>query len=201
MSTHKDDIEKLFSTKFERFEVKPSEGEWLSLSSKLSRMNFWKFSYSSLNVYSLVLLSALAGAAVWFGVANIHLTEKNHILRDSIRVYQEKVRTITLPSTDSSSIPFRKELPTDRKNEKISTTPSQVKKRIAGKEVDNSVKPEDKQAASTQSGKDSVRNAVPAPPGNDSIAKAPVRRVKKLVVVKPKTVVVKDTVNITRPSK
>ena len=205
MNTHKNDIEKLFSTKFERFEIQPSEKEWLDLSSRLSRTNFLKFSSTSFNIYYLVIMLILAGTVAWLSVANIELSEKVDLLRDALRVNKENDRIPGTPATNSIS-PVISNSPRPAEHQEILPLPvqSEIKKERAQKK-ENDLKSGERPLVSDQTSKDSIHNIAPAAPSItppvDTSAKNSVKIIKKVLIVKPKTVVIKDTVRITRPSK
>jgi hypothetical protein len=205
MDTHKNDIEKLFSTKFERFEIQPSEKEWLNLSSKLSRMNFWKFSSASFNIYYLVVIIALAGTVVWLSVSNIQLSGKIDLLRDALRTNKENDRIPTTPATNSIS-PVISSNPHPAKHTEALPLPVQSKTKkemLPIKESD--LKKGELPSIPDQKNKDSIRNITPIvpliKPTADTSVKNTVKIIKKVLIVKPKPVVIKDTVRITRPSK
>jgi cell division protein FtsL len=90
------DIEKLFSGKFEHFEVNSSEEDWRQLSSRLKVSNFLKFSVMTFNIYYLVALFAFAGTATYSGIRNYALNKKIDQLETTIKAQEKKETNVSL---------------------------------------------------------------------------------------------------------
>ncbi len=190
------DIEKLFSKKFEKFEIKSSEEEWSRLSSKLSRSNFLKFSFVTFNVYYLLALLTFAGTATFTGYKNLRLTKEVKQLEQTIETYQKEKPTQVL------SVP----LDSDRINPQIIKANKSGDAKTAvgnnpglqGKNVNiEGVKPSNVVLAV----KDTSRKIDSKPVQVDTTNSKKIKRVKKTIAIKKDKVVVKDTVVITKPSK
>ncbi len=198
----KDDIEKLFSKKFEKFEVKSSEEEWIHLSSKLNKSNFLKFSFVTFNIYYLLVLATFAGTATFAGIKNIQLTKKVYRLEQTVQTYQnaDQKKPLTDQSVDSAKVL----LPLFKPEESKEVTKVEIKP--ANENRAKSIEPASspKNRVSTEIPKE-IKDTVKAPIINinqsDTTIKNKVRKVKKTLVVKPKTVVIKDTVVVTKSFK
>ena len=201
MHNEKDNIENLFSKKFEKFEVKSSDQEWLELSSKLSKTNFLKFSFITFNVYYLMVLVTFAGTATFTGIRNMQLSNKVEKLEQAVQSYQIKEQTNSSPATYSDSI---KSLPTaieENKPAKNLNTIIETKKKdepeikVKAKEEEKTVSPPPVNLP-MEVKDNSLKPEVPS--SVDSASKPKFRMVKKTLVVKPKPIVLKDTVVITK---
>ena|ERR1035437_3382622 len=97
-------IEKLFSKKFEHFEVTTSDEDWRKLNSKLRRNNFLKFSLVTFNVYYLLALITFAGTATYSGLTNHKLSKKVDQLEKTIKTYKKKELIFPVDSLKNSEI-------------------------------------------------------------------------------------------------
>lgn len=55
MSNSKNDIENLFSNKFDGYKLKPSNDVWLNVEKELNKKSFFKYSFSKFNIYYLAV--------------------------------------------------------------------------------------------------------------------------------------------------
>ena len=198
MSNRNDDIDKLFSKKFEKYEVKTSEEEWLELSPKLSRSNFLRFSYITFNIYYLSVIMVLAATVGFAGVKNYQLTQKLISLEQNVKTSSPKEKTI---STPTSPVETKKEeeskATVDQSSIIMTTKPVQpvnsvISIKAKEKEQPN-VKEERKDTAQLSSQNLTV---------SDSLSQIKIKKIKRTLVVKPRTVIVKkDTVIITKHHK
>jgi len=203
MQNEKDDIERLFSKKFEKFEVKTSEEEWLNISSKLSRSNFLKFSFTTFNIYFLLVLVTFAGTATFTGIRNSQLSKKIYKLERTIQSYQSKEHVHPASTfTDSANIQLAQpELKTDVKTVEFQKE-SNPKSIPEIKSQTDKPKIKDVPLSSSEFEiKDTAQKVVINPSIRDTVQRTIVRKVKKTFVIKPKTVVVKDTIVITKSLK
>jgi len=204
MHNEKDNIENLFSKKFEKFEVKSSDQEWLELSSKLSKTNFLKFSFITFNVYYLMVLVTFAGTATFTGIRNMQLYNKVEKLEQVVQSYQMKEQTNSSPATYSDSIKSKPAAIEENKPAKTINTIIEDKKK-AEPEIKVKAKEEEKTVSlppvnpPMEVKDNSLKPEVPS--SVDSASKPKFRMVKKTLVVKPKPIVLKDTVVITKRMK
>ena len=184
-------IEKLFSKKFEHFEVTASEEDWLQLNSKLWRSNFLKFSTLTFNIYYLLALITFAGTATYSGFNNHHLTKKVDQLEKTIKTYQRKNVTFPVDSVKSSEI-FIEPNP---KKDVSNRTPIKAEPTVAKVATVKMLQPVDRPAIN-----DSALKINDNPIQIDSHL---VRKTKvvKSIIVKKNSVVVKDTMIITKQRK
>jgi hypothetical protein len=61
-------IEKLFRDKFEDFEVEPSKGLWNKISRNLAVRDFLSFSFTRLNLWSVLLVGGLITGLIYAGI-------------------------------------------------------------------------------------------------------------------------------------
>lgn len=202
MHNEKDNIGELFSKKFEKFEVKSSDQEWLELSSKLSKSNFLKFSFITFNVYYLMALVAFAGTATFTGIRNIQLSQKVQNLEQTVKSYQKQEEVTSSPAQYSDSVmsqpatSMEEIKPSKTINAKIE---NRKKEEPAIKEKSDEVEKNNNQPLPNSPAEvkdNSVKSAVMT--SVDTTNKPRFRKVKKTLVVKPNPVVVKDTVVITK---
>lgn len=202
MHNEKDNIEELFSKKFEKFEDKPSDQEWLELSSKLSKSNFLKFSFITFNIYYLMALVAFAGTASFTGIRNIQLTQKVQKLEQTVKSYQKQGEVTSPPLQYSDSM-----------KSQPATSIDEIKpSKTVNTKIENRKKEEPLIKEKSGELEKDVNQPLPNPPvvlkdnsvkpdamsSIDTTNKPRFRKVKKILVVKPNPVVVKDTVVITK---
>jgi hypothetical protein len=191
-------IEKLFSKKFEKFEIKSSDEEWTRLSSKLSMSNFLRFSFATFNVYYLLALICFAGTAAITCINNYNLTKKIEHLEQSIETYQKRDSIRNLPTVpiDSAHLyedaikntpEHKKEINTDLS---IKNTPESAKK-------DENLNQPSNMLETIQ---DTTKKKEIKPTQSDSVSHK-MKKVKKTVTIKKESVVVKDTIVITKQNK
>lgn len=202
MHNEEEYIKDLYSKKFENFEVKTSDDQWLKLNSKLKRKNFMRFSISTINVFYLTMFVVFAGSAVYFGINNQHLSKRiqdiendvNSIgLKDSlIREPQEEVKladTVTFKNFHVDTISNqRHKVKTIKKNLSKPEFVKDTMMNVTSPELIDHVK-------------DSSFNIAPDTTEISIPVKPVVKHVKKTVLVKQNKVVIKDTVVIKRSSK
>jgi hypothetical protein len=216
MHNQEDQIEKLFSEKFEKYEVKSSEQEWLDISSKLNRVNFLKFSFVSFNIYYLAVIIAFAGTTTFTGIKNVELSNKVQRLEFSVRSYQKKEQLNTLPDNYVKPNENREAVPAGKleKTDKIKdATEDKIKSEIKSKtEIDKDTKQliDDpkitipKPESGNQPNFEKKDADVISQPNRktDSIIIPKTRRVvKHTFVIKPKPIILKDTVVVTKTIK
>lgn len=99
-------IEKLYSTTFTDFEDTPPNEDWSALSTKLDRVNFLKFSFSSFNVFYLFALLTLICSTAYLGVNNYLLLTKNTLLEMQIETLNRSAHiNDVLDQTNITHIP------------------------------------------------------------------------------------------------
>ncbi len=193
MGKDKDYIDKLYSDKLSKFESNISAEDWTKLSTKLSRVNFFKFSLTSFNAYFLSAIVSFAAAAAYFGTNNLNLSEKIELLENKIELLQELQQK---QQDKNESLPldtFKVEEPiivekVETKNEENITSPP--KKEI----IETEQQSEKLKIDSTAIKKDSL---VATKSDTSTIKpKKNIRRIKKQVIIKQDKVVIKDTVVI-----
>jgi hypothetical protein len=183
-------IEKLFSKKFEHFEVKTSEEDWLTLNSKLKRSNFLKFSIVTFNVYYLLALLTFAGTATYSGFNNHKLTKKVNQLEQTIKTYQKSERIVPLDSVKKTTL-----IEPDQKKTIQNTTPLKTEPTLAKPSVIKMLQPSTRVAINDSSLK---INDNPLQVDTPYVRKT---KVVKSIVVKKSSVVLKDTMVIVKHSK
>jgi hypothetical protein len=222
MHNDKDDIEQLFSKKFEKYEAGSSEQEWLDLSVKLSKVNFLKFSFVSFNIYYLAVIITLAGTTAYSGFKNHQLSRKVHQLESSIQSIQQEKQLNSTTDKPVNSLEIKKlndvAITDDARKDKTAATVAKSKieiedkpmakkdASIRGKSTDdfrpqiNEAKaesPTKQNAEIEQNKKETVSNEM-----SDSISETKIKKiVKKTLVIKHKSVIVKDTVIVTKTIK
>ena len=83
MGKESKNIEEVFRNEFSGYTIIPSEGVWTKLAKKLSLREFFKFSFSSFNVfYLVVLISTVIGVVVL--IENSRESELNIPFEDAI---------------------------------------------------------------------------------------------------------------------
>jgi hypothetical protein len=198
MSSRNDDIDKLFSKKFEKFEVKPSEGEWLELSPKLSRFNFLRFSFVTFNIYYLTVIVLFAGTATFTSVRNIQLSQKVDHLEQSLKIYQknEETKKISVPSPEVEDV----SKPVSSKTHEFAVKKSKPSKNVESSLPSTYSESENPEKHNTQKEiKDTAQISTQIFNRPDTLAKIKVKKIKKTFVIKPRVVIVKkDTVVITK---
>jgi hypothetical protein len=184
-------IEKLFSKKFEHFEVTTSEEDWLKLNSKLKRNNFLKFSLVTFNVYYLLALITFAVTATFSGLNNHKLTKKVDQLEKTIKTYQKK-EFILPPDSVKNGVIF---MEPDQKKKIQNKTPLKAEPNPAKSATMKMLQPLNHMAIN-----DSSLKINDNPIQIDTLY---VRKTKvvKNIVVKKNSVVVKDTMVIIRELK
>jgi len=175
------DIEKLFSGKFEHFEVNSSEEDWLQLSSRLKVSNFLKFSVMTFNIYYLVALFAFAGTATYSGVRNYALNKKIDQLETTIKA-QEKKETNVSPSHSNPN-----PIITEPVKSEVKVNPKPV---IQKKAANLEIIPAKKTASFT----DTIKIA--ADPLQIDTTYNRKTKIKRTIVVKRDRVVIKDTTKL-----
>jgi len=186
-------IEQLFSKKFEHFEVKASEEDWIKLNSKLSRSNFLKFSIVTFNIYWLLALLAFAGTAIYSGVYNHKMTKKVKQLEQTIQTYQKDMdgENTVAPVGPEKKEAILIERPHQTNNQKtpaLHASPSNLVKAPI-------------QMLQPSSRVDSSININEEPLQTDSSSYHRKTKVVKNIVVKKSSVIVKDTMVIVRTIK
>jgi hypothetical protein len=188
------DIEKLFSAKFDHFEVKSSEEDWLKLSSKLSVSNFLKFSLITFNIYFLFGLLTIAGVATYSGLKYYRLIKKVHQLEQTIEDFK-KLEPI-------QNAPFV--APIDTNQASVTKTNNSTEERTIRAEVQGkNAKTEEivTNANPVQIIRDTAQVINALPLQSDTTNKNKIKKVKKTVTIKKDKVVIKDTVVITKSLK
>lgn len=78
------EIGDLFSGKFENFEVKFSEEDWLKIKPKLRFSNFLRFNFYNFNIYYLLAIVLFAGTTTFSGISYYKLSKKTKQLEKQI---------------------------------------------------------------------------------------------------------------------
>lgn len=202
MHNEEEYIKDLYSKKFENFEVKTSDDQWLKLNSKLRRKNFMRFGISTINIFYLTIFFVFAGSTVYFGINNQHLSKRildlendaNSVgLKDSLSPKLEEevkvIDTVSIESLHADTISNQKhKVKTVKKNVSKPEFVKDTMKNVLYPELNDHVKD-----SSFNKGSDTTHVRIPAKPV--------VKHVKKTVLVKQNKVVIKDTVVIKRSSK
>jgi len=188
------DIEKLFSAKFDHFEVKSSEEDWLKLSSKLSVSNFLKFSLITFNIYFIFGLLTIAGVATYSGLKYYRLTKKVHQLERTIEDFQKLEPAQTAPFVAPIDTNQANVTKTNNSSEKRTIRAEVQGKNVKTKEIVTNANPVPIIRDTAQ-----VINALPLQ--SDTTNKNKIKKVKKTVTIKKDKVVIKDTVVITKSLK
>jgi hypothetical protein len=198
---HTEDIERLFSNKFNSFEVKTSKAEWISLNAKLKRLNFLKFSFANFNIYYLSIILVLAGSSAYLTIHNTTLKKKIQQLESQVQSSkmilpsaQVDKKLVVVP--DESEIickPSETNTPT---TDVYSKSKSVLTSKRTAVSISNLVKTDTIKPVRTEnSAKDSVKSVAGIPV--DSTIR--IRKVKKTVYIKPGSVVLKDTIVVPKP--
>ncbi len=177
-------IDNYFLKKFESFKVEDSEKDWNILFAKLSKNKFLKFNAHNLNIYFLTGILLISGIATYSSLNNIQLNTQvkhlQHIIQDNSNKNNQQnlkpgmsgnqYKNVREPST-SSSLSFNYTLQTKYIN---------------------------KVQAISKNNSDSIQKINSANLQDDTTLKPKVKKIKKVIIVKPKNVIVKDTVQIYR---
>jgi hypothetical protein len=196
MENENDYIDKLYSGKFEKFEVQSVDEDWTRLNSKLGKSNFLKFSFASFNVFYLAAFLSFAGTAGYLGVHSAAQSAKIDSLEKKIEVLIEKVekQDDLLILTDSASIE-EVEINTDENKTNFPIQNIEIQKTpVNSKEITLKNAPEISIKADTvdQKTDSSIIN-------KSSVQK--INKVKKTVFVKKDKVLITDTVRIKQNQK
>ncbi|HEX3006959.1 MAG TPA: hypothetical protein VHO90_05025 [Bacteroidales bacterium] len=197
-----DEIDKLFSSKFENYRVGSTDDEWMRLNSDLKRVNFWKFQFQSFNIFYLIGIVGIATLIIAFFIMNRGPEQENSPLQDSIPVEQSGYNDAVEYKRDSISkssnlIPQReakgKKQPSidisRLQPDTVSIVPGNTP--VQGNAAKDSLK--------TNSGAE-IRAEPQMQP--DTTSKQPrIRKVKRKTIVKSEAVVVRDTVDIIKKQK
>lgn len=198
---HSEDIERLFSKKFNSFEVKTSKAEWISLNTKLKRLNFLKFSFANFNIYYLSIILVLAGSSTYLTIHNTTLKKKIQQLESQVQSNQMILpsahvgKKLVVAPDESEIIGKPVEINTSTADVDFQAKSVSKNKRTADS-VTNLVKTDTIRPDRTEnSAKDSVKSVSGIPV--DSTIR--IRKVKKTVYIKPGSVVLKDTIVVPKP--
>ncbi len=191
MDNEMNNIDKLYAKKFSKFESQISAEDWTKLSTKLSKTNFLKFSFTTFNAYFLSAIVTFAAAATYFGVTNINLSNKNKKLEEKIEILQEKqikndIEPLLIDTFDIEGPQHEEQFEVDNDNI-IATKP--IETTTANKEFLE--KQQEKDSINTKIDTTSILE-----PDTQSIPQKKIIRVKKMVYVKQNKVIVKDTVTV-----
>ncbi|HEY4784484.1 MAG TPA: hypothetical protein VIH57_00480 [Bacteroidales bacterium] len=199
MDEKKNNIEELFTRRFENFEVKSTEEEWIRLNARLSKSNFLRFSFVTFNIYYLVVIAAFAGTASFMSIKNYHLSQEVKRLQRSVINYQQREQEKQLPRQRSDSTKFLPPAKETLESKETSTDHKNHIKQNKGQPVEPAPSVQNKvETEAFKVLKDSSKTSLPNITVVDTMEKSKARKVKKILVVKPKTVIIKDTVVITR---
>lgn len=203
MDSGKNYIDKLYSEKFEEFEMKTASDDWAALSTKLARANFIKFSLATFNVYYLAAMVVLTATVVFFAVTNLNLNDKIENLENKINQSEnpEVINFQEDPNVDSSSVGsivseaemIDKALPQKEAKKNQDEIKNVGKNKILKAEETSKIEEKDTLASN-------VNPIIVETP--DSIAikasTTKIKRIKKTVFVKKEQVIVNDTVKINK---
>lgn len=191
MQKDSSDIGKLFSEKFENFEAETSFEDWDRLNSRLSRINFVKFSFQSFNIYYLSIIMALAGTSVFAAVSYYNSSQKLKQLEMG-KMVKENIRsnTIVVPADISKD---EKENPAEIKQVEKGNIPMPDKTFIDSSKTDSHVKYDNNIQILSLIKQDSVETSTSTPKKTDTVSSG-IKRVKKVIMIKPTHVIVKDTI-------
>lgn len=207
MNNKMDDIDKLYSDKFENFEFHSSDDEWGKLSSKLAKANFLKFSYSTFNIYYLTAIFGFFAFLVYLGLiifpttAEFDPQQKFPGKLMELKTVVEK-QEFASDSTMKTSVQDEQTIQKDSKAKEIyqdakidSLVAKDILKRETSKLISSDVKESlDKNHDSLTLSKSDTSDVI--------IQQTPkIKRVKKTIVIRKDQVIVTDTVKIKKREK
>lgn len=204
-------IDDLFSDKLDKFELNSSPEEWSQLSSSLGKLNFFKFSFSTINAYVVGGAIALASTAGYVGINQFNNENTNDVIEDKIENLEEhpQINKQNAFVADSSTYVYQDsiselDIVENVDVDKVEPVESRVEKKV---EVITDVKKNDSTKIEKPIADEVVKqnNQTNISENKDSLNHTSidtvqpkkqriVRRVKRKVIVKPKTVIIKDTV-------
>ncbi len=188
------ELDNLFRDSFLDLEKElPLNSSWTSISKKVTVKNFMKFSFSSFNIFYLLIASSvvISGTAIYF--INQPLKEKNNLLPS-----QKSILTDDTVNTKS-----KKE---DPPQEKISSSKGIISNKNKNKESKKeSPSSNENKIIETPTTDSSFNNHIPLDPkeaNNLNTMKEESPKPKKIItVIKRDTIIVKDTINVNRRRK
>lgn len=205
----------LYSEKFEKFEFQTSNEDWDKLNSKLSKSNFFKFSFATFNMYFLIGFISFAATASYLGVTNIKLSKKNEILKNKIEVLIEQQNENEAFPVIADSVAIENfedeqevdieqeaednigtiEVPENNKDNKVKV----ILPQLSSKNDSVYAKPDSSSVMLS-----SEKNSTIVKPDSSSVIvpkTQKVKRVKKTIYIKKDKVIITDTVVIKRKIK
>ena len=199
-----DDIDKLYSDKFENYQFQLKGYEWIKLSSKLNVANFLKFSFTTFNAYFLGIIVSFFALSAFLGFG--YLNKSNEI--DNIKNNLENV----IPPNSKNELP---QLLHDTILIKNSVDEVIIKDIQNPKEQNTSISPPQENDTlkkgfmekSTISVGDSLNQnldtfSVSNSDNSDNLKEIPkIKRVKKTIYIKKDQVIVTDTIKIKKEVK
>jgi hypothetical protein len=197
-----DEIDKLFSSKFENYKVGSTEDEWLRLSSDLKRVNFWKFQFQSFNIFYLAGIIGVMALIIALFIINTTPSPERNELQDSIPIEQPGYNDDVNFKRDSiskgrDSVPQREA----KKQEQPSIG-------ISGSKPDSISAVPANTPYEGNAAKDTLKinsgveiKAEPQVQADTTTRQPRVRKVKRKTIVKSEAVIVRDTVDIVKKQK
>jgi hypothetical protein len=198
-----DEIDKLFSSKFENYKVDSSEDEWMKLNADLKRINFWQFHFQSFNIFYLIGIIGIAALVIIMLIIDLKSTPEPAKEQESIKYLQPELMDTIAPSQESDHENPEKAI-SEKKAKSIEQSPvmNPQSRYDTVKKVQEILPPQNI----------IVRDSLKTNPATmvreepklqaDTIGGQPrIRKVKRTTVVKTETVIVRDTVDLNKKQK
>ena len=195
-------IDRLFLEKFESFRIELKENDWHITSLLLTRYNFLKFALLRFNIYYL-------SAIITFGSLSTYTIFKNKKINSNVKQPQQTIQQYNNEpvniSTSQDTIPRevknngnkeesqKKSSVIQNKTLTDSSTQTKVNQHNESISINNSA-----ENTSIKSQKDTAQKLNSTIVTTDTSTKRRVKTIKKVIVIKPHNVIVKDTVQIYR---
>jgi hypothetical protein len=223
MENGKNYIENLYSNTFGNYEDNPSNDEWDALNSKLSRLNFLKFSFTTFNVFYLFVILLFASTTAYLGMNNYILISKNKALEIQIIKLNHSNNRNNIPintattkqDINDNNNAFTLTSNKAKNNNQGTTKSKQVENNNNGSKINSLQKKEingNDALESTVIGNEVTKsNSIVAGTVTESgkadstkveiVAPQKIKKVRKTVFIKQAQVVVKDTIVIKKKLK
>jgi len=200
MSIDNDDIDKLFSDNFKTFDVPSPERGWEVVASKFKRAMFWRFRFNGFNVYYLSALITGAGVLVWLGVSGIKQTKEVPKFQDSVQTHKE-IEKVQFPTITIDSVLRKQTVKPEVNHNKVIKIAPEVRE---GEHIE---KPKNDSISGNPAieTEDKVTEKSLKPettdPIIDTIKPKNKRVVKRVKIIKPSSIVNRDTIHLLKPKK
>jgi len=213
MNEDRQNIGNIFKSTLENYNAQPEEGEWIMLDQKLTKVSFFRFSFSKFNIYySILIVSTFIMSSTIFINSFINTENKSSLENSPVSIKENKIitsdsiKTIDPVASKENVITSNKEINKHDLNDESRGNKD-------GNKSGNSVKVElnDFQKSSSPQTKDSVliRPSNKLTPSNsvekETITTDPSNKIKsdkpkKVVYIsKQDTIIVYDTLNRKKP--